>query len=115
MLSDSIRRYFNRGALRSVRERGTRVDRFKLAGKSRVRDMLLANPAIARALTAHGAAHGLSADKVWARVEEYIDEIIPSFNILAYYRVGYFVSRALLHLFYKVYGVHQQAQAVHGN
>jgi glycerol-3-phosphate O-acyltransferase len=109
MLSEAIRRYFNRSALRSVRERGSRVDRFKLAQKSRVRESLLANPALVRAVSAHSAAHGLSTDKVWLRVEEYIHEIIPSFNILAYYRFGYFVSRSLLHLFYKVSAEHHPA------
>src|SRR5688572_30070539 len=109
MLSRAIRRYFNRTAIRSVRERGSRVDKFKLAGKSRVREMLLANPELARAVATHGAAHGLSADKVWTRVEEYIDEIIPSFNILAYYRFGYVVSHSLLKFFYKVSAEHHPA------
>lgn len=109
MLPQAVRRYFNRSALRSVRERGSRVDRFKLAEKSRVRELLLANPQIVRAVAAHSAAHGLAPDKVWSRVEEYIDEIIPSFNILAYYRFGYVVSRSLLHLFYKVSAEHHPA------
>jgi glycerol-3-phosphate O-acyltransferase len=38
----------------------------------------------------------------WARVEEYIDEIVPFFNILTYYKVGLVVSRLLLNFFYKV-------------
>jgi glycerol-3-phosphate O-acyltransferase len=71
--------------------------------------MLLANSAVARAVAAHGAAHGLSADKVWSRVEGYIDEIVPSFNILAYYRFGYFVSHSVLNLFYKVSAEHHPA------
>ena len=32
----------------------------------------------------------------------YLDEIIPFFNILAYYRLGYAVSRTVLNFFYKV-------------
>ncbi|MEO7501903.1 MAG: 1-acyl-sn-glycerol-3-phosphate acyltransferase [Gemmatimonadaceae bacterium] len=109
MISQAIRRYFNRSALRSVRERGSRVDRFKLAEKSRVRELLLANSRVVRAVSAHSAANGLSEDKVWARVEVYIDEIIPSFNILAYYRFGYLASRSLLHLFYRVSAEHHPA------
>jgi glycerol-3-phosphate O-acyltransferase len=109
MLSKAIRSYFNRTALRSVRERGSRVDKFKLAGKSSVHGMLMANPEIAHAAAAHGAAHGLSADKVWSQVEVYIDEIIPSFSILAYYRFGYVVSRSVLKFFYKVSAEHHPA------
>lgn len=109
MLSDALSRYLNRTAVRSVRERGSRVNKFMLAGKARVRGMLMANPEIARAAAAHGAAHGLSADKVWSRVEAYIDEIIPSFNILAYYRFGYVVSHSILKFFYKVSAEHHPA------
>ncbi|HYN83369.1 MAG TPA: 1-acyl-sn-glycerol-3-phosphate acyltransferase [Gemmatimonadaceae bacterium] len=109
MLSKGIRRYFNRTAVRSVRERGSRVDKFKLAEKSRVREILLTNPELTRAVAAHAAAHGLSSDKVWSRVEEYIAEIIPSFNILAYYRFGYVLSRSVLNFFYKVSAEHHPA------
>ena len=38
----------------------------------------------------------------WRRVESYIDEIVPFFNILTYYKIGLVVSRALLGFFYKV-------------
>ena len=71
--------------------------------------MLLANQEIARAAEAHGRAHGLSAEKVRTLIQKYIDEILPSFNILAYYRFGYSASRALLHLFYKVSAEHHPA------
>ena len=37
-----------------------------------------------------------------ASVNDYIDEIVPYFNVLAYYRFGYSVSRAFLNLLYKV-------------
>ncbi|MDP9177940.1 MAG: hypothetical protein M3O61_09700, partial [Gemmatimonadota bacterium] len=109
MLSTAIRRYLNRTAVRSVRERGSREGKFKLAEKSRVREILLTNPELTRAVAAHGAAHGLAADKVWSRVEEYIDEIIPSFSILAYYRFGYVLSRSVLNFFYKVSAEHHPA------
>jgi hypothetical protein len=99
----------NRSALRSIRKRGSRVDRFKLAERSRVRATLLDSPDIARAVEAHAAAHGLSREKVWKLVRRYIDEIVPFFNILAYYRFGYLSSRAVLNTFYKVSAVHHPA------
>ena len=97
-----IRRAINRSALRSVRRRGGRIDRFKLTRKSYVAATLLADPAIADAVRAHAAEHGVTEAEAWRRVEGYIDEIVPFFNILAYYRFGYVVSRTLLNLFYKV-------------
>jgi glycerol-3-phosphate O-acyltransferase len=36
------------------------------------------------------------------RVHDYVTEIVPFFNVIAYFQIGYRVSRALLHLFYKV-------------
>ena len=64
---------------------------------------------IIRAVESHAAVHGLSQEKVWKLVRRYIDEIVPFFNILAYYRFGYLSSRALLNMFYKVSAEHHPA------
>ena len=37
MISEAVRRYFNRSALRSVRERGSRIDRFKLTAADAIK------------------------------------------------------------------------------
>ena len=42
----------------------------------------------------------------WKRVDGYIDEIVPFFNILTYYKIGLVVSRVLLNFFYKVSAEH---------
>lgn len=97
-----FQRKVNQSAIRSVRKRGSRIDRFKLTAKGRIRDTLLDDPEIAKAVDLHAKENGIPADQVWLQVRRYIDEIVPFFNILAYYRVGYLVSRALLNMFYKV-------------
>ena len=102
MAFDFLRQRVNRSALRSIRQRGTHLDRFKLTSKRHIRDTLLADEEIATAVSDHAAEQGISEREAWAKAAAYIDEIVPFFNILAYYRFGYFVSRALLHLFYKV-------------
>jgi glycerol-3-phosphate O-acyltransferase len=102
MAFDFLRRRVNRSALRSLRQRGSHVDRFKLTSRRRVRDTLLADEEIAKAVALHAKEHDLAGDAVWRTVDKYIDEIVPFFNILAYYRFGYFVSRSMLHMFYKV-------------
>src|SRR5690242_6884932 len=111
--SELLRQWVNRSALRSVRKRGSRIDRFKLAERSRVRNLLLANDEIARAVESHATVHGLSREKVWKLVRRYIDEIVPFFNILAYYRFGYPSSRAVLNMFYKVSAEHHPAWSGH--
>ena len=51
-------------------------------------------------------AHASEADEpeaaTWQRVDRYIHEIVPFFNVVAYYQVGYRVAKRVLNLFYKV-------------
>src|SRR5689334_21338208 len=102
MALDFLQRRLNRSALRSLKQRGSHIDRFKLTSRKQVRATLLADEQIAKAVAAHAKENQVDAAVVWKKVDEYIQEIVPFFNILAYYRFGYFVSRMLLHLFYKV-------------
>ena len=97
-----LRGYARRAGRRTVLRARVRIDRYKLTRKAYVIDALLADEAIAEAVRAHSAETGASEAETWARVRRYLDEIVPFFNILAYYRLGYWVSRAALGLFYKV-------------
>jgi glycerol-3-phosphate O-acyltransferase len=101
------------GALRHLRRRfGARVDRFKRRGARSVRRELVADPHVALAVRAHAAATGESEERAWARVREYAAEIVPSFSLVAYYRLGYLVSRALIPLFYRVSVGHEAREAL---
>ena len=106
-----LRRWANRAAVRAVLRMRSRVDRYKLASKARITAALLDDDEIEAAVRRHAAEHHLPKDKVWQRVETYLDEIIPFFNILAYYRLGFTLSRWLLNLFYKVVVEHDQPGA----
>src|SRR5215213_6004360 len=102
MAFDVIRKRLNRSALRSLRERGSHLDRFKLTSRKRIRETLMSDPEIAKAVVLHARENSIDEAQVWKTVGRYVDEIVPFFNILAYYRFGYFVSRTLLNMFYKV-------------
>ena len=91
-----------RMALRALHRSRSRIDRFKLTKKPFIRQTLLADEAIAQAVLEHAAENAIDEEKAWDRVEEYIDEIVPFFNILTYYKIGLVVSRVLLNFFYKV-------------
>jgi glycerol-3-phosphate O-acyltransferase len=95
------RRWTRTAALRALLRFRARVDRFKLTGKRYITDALLADELVAGAVRAHAAEHGAAEVKVWARVREYIDEIVPAFNLLMYYQFGYALSKAALNIFYK--------------
>ena len=97
-----IRQRATRVALRAVHRSGARIDRFKLTRKPFIRETLLADPMVADAVRDHARESGAGETETWKRVEAYIDEIVPFFNILTYYKVGLVVSRALLNFFYKV-------------
>jgi glycerol-3-phosphate O-acyltransferase len=75
---------------------------FKRATRAHVRDRLLGDDVIAAAVGRHAAEHGLPEAEVWEQVRGYIREIVPFFNVVAYYHVGYRVAGWLLNLFYKV-------------
>src|SRR2546423_7230276 len=97
-----IRSYFDRLALRAVHRSGARVDRYKRARRSYVREQLLGDPVIRDAVERHAVDKGASARETWAIVDRYVDEIVPFFNIIAYYQLGYRAAGWLLNLFYKV-------------
>lgn len=102
MAAGFLRDRINRSALRSLKKRGSRIDRFKLSSRASIRAVLLQNPTIAQAVKAHAKEHEIAENEVWRKVSAYIDEIVPFFNILAYYRFGYFASKTLLNALYKV-------------
>jgi glycerol-3-phosphate O-acyltransferase len=60
------------------------------------------DPAVAAAVRAHAATHGTTETATWGHVTRYLHEIVPFFNALMYQRLGYWVARAALGLFYKV-------------
>jgi glycerol-3-phosphate O-acyltransferase len=87
---------------RALLHNRARIDRFKLASRAHVRATLVADARIAEAVAAHAAQNGIPEHDAWRTVERYIQEIVPFFNVIAYYQIGYRISGWLLNLFYKV-------------
>jgi len=65
------------------------------------------DPAITAAVQSHMTEHQLSEGAVRRQVRKYLDEIIPHFNVLSYYRIGYNVAKILVNLLYKTSVDHQ--------
>ena len=97
----AIRNWFRRQVLRAVRRFEVRLERYKLVERRRIRDELLLDPAVHAAMRAHATDTGLPEPGIRAQVERYIDEIVPFFNVLSYYRIGYNLARALINLLYR--------------
>jgi len=98
--------------LRAFHRSRARLDRFKLADRSAIRETLLADSEVTRAIRSHAAETGSPIADTRRKVERYIDEIVPFFNILTYYKIGLAVSRAILNLFYKVSAEYASERAV---
>jgi glycerol-3-phosphate O-acyltransferase len=111
---EAIRRWFHERALTAVRRFRTRVDRYKLVERDRIRDELLLDAEVHAAIARHCREHGVPEPEVRARVERYIDEIVPFFNVLSYYRLGYNLARMLIHLLYRPTVAYQDARALEG-
>jgi glycerol-3-phosphate O-acyltransferase len=97
VLSRRVRRW----AQRAVLQFRARTDRYKLVERDRIREALLQDPAVLRAVDVHAEQSGMAESQVRVKVNEYIDEIVPYFSVLSYYRFGYNLSRLLINLLYK--------------
>jgi glycerol-3-phosphate O-acyltransferase len=100
-----------RSTRRTILRLHTRIDRFKLASRKSVRERLLVDSGVAAAVKTHAEQSGMSAAAVWKRVDLYIHEIVPFFNLVAYYQLGYRVAERVLNFFYKVTVEHEDAAA----
>ncbi|MFI5235710.1 MAG: 1-acyl-sn-glycerol-3-phosphate acyltransferase [Gemmatimonadales bacterium] len=109
---EAIRTWFERSARATVLRFRSRLDRYKLVSRLRVKDALLHDPLVQAAIVRHAEASGLPRAQVQRRVERYIDEIVPFFNVLSYYRFGYNLSRLVLWLLYRVEVAHQDEAAL---
>ena len=114
LLARTLTRTLKRAGRRTLWRHRGHVDRFKFTRKSYVIANVLAEQAVADAVRAHAEQHGEDEAATWQRVQRYLDEIVPFFNLLAYYRLGFNVSRFILGMFYKVSIEHERADPFKG-
>lgn len=96
-----LRVRLRRWAKRALFQFRARIDRYKLVERDRIREALLADPAILAAIDRHADEQEMAESQVRIRVNQYIDEIVPFFSVLSYYRLGYNLSRLVINLLYK--------------
>lgn len=90
-----------KAALRLIRERRLRVDRFKLGRKiGEIEEAVFRSKAVRSAIEDYAAGHGLSTAAAEIQARRYLREIVPKFNLLAYYRFGAPIARAILYFLY---------------
>jgi len=104
--------WLSRRALRTIHKFRTRLARYKLQERRIARAALADDPAIIAAVHAHMAEHGLPEPVVRRQVRKYVDEIVPHFNVLSYYKIGYNVAKILVNLLYKTSVDYQDERAL---
>lgn len=89
-----------------------RLDRYKLVSKPVVAQALIRDSAVIAAIEHHCDTHGTSQVDARTLVERYVDEIVPFFDVLSYYKIGYNLAHLLARLLYRVGSEFQDRDAL---
>ena len=98
----AVRRWVWRHALRTRRELGFRLNTVTLTRKQRLKAELLEDPELRNRVAALAAEAGRDEASLLADASLYLDEIIPSFNLITTYRYGKRLAGWLLRSCYRV-------------
>ncbi|HJW08049.1 MAG TPA: 1-acyl-sn-glycerol-3-phosphate acyltransferase [Holophagaceae bacterium] len=97
-----IRRWIWRAAVRARRRAGVRLNLVTMTRKQKLKAQLLEDERLLAFVREQAASSGVSEGDLMAQVAEYLDEIIPSFNLLTTYSFGKRVAGGLLRAFYRI-------------
>ena len=92
-----------RSAWRLQRSRRIHIDRYKL--KKRHADIELevfGSREVVTAIQGYAREHHVTTEVAMRQARQYLREIVPKFNLLAYYRIGTPIARALMYSLYRV-------------
>ncbi len=91
---------------RSVREylddNRVRLDRYKFMQKVIIKHELMNDTEVHQGIIDHAREKDAKIRDVQDQVEGYIEEIVPFFNLLSYYKLGYWVANSFLNMIYEV-------------
>ena len=91
-----------RHARRLQRERRIHVDRFKLKRRhAEIELEVFSSREVVDAITRYSREHGVTLEAATGKAREYLREIVPKFNLLAYYRFGAPIASAIMHFLYR--------------
>jgi len=95
--------FAKRHARRLQRSRRIHVDRFKLKRRhAEIELEVFGSREVVHAIQAYAKENHVPVDVAMKKARQYLTEIVPKFNLLAYYRFGAPIARALLYFLYRV-------------
>jgi glycerol-3-phosphate O-acyltransferase len=91
-----------RHARRFQRQRKIHIDRFKLKRRHAAIELeVFGSREVVDAIRVYAKENHVSIEEASRRAHQYLQEIVPKFNILAYYRLGAPIARAIMHFLYR--------------
>ncbi len=106
LLVPSARWYLRRRVNRVIDELNSRlalrIQPFQRTRRQVLIDRLLFDPQVIQAVEASARERQMPREVVLAAVERYAREIVPAFNAYFYFRLGYWLSRRVARLLYRV-------------
>lgn len=106
LLVPSVRWYLRRRVQRVIDELNTRlkleIPSFQRTRRRVLIDRLVFDPKVVEAVDVQAREQGVPRAVLAARVERYAREIVPAFNAYFYFRIGYWLSKRVARLLYRV-------------
>jgi glycerol-3-phosphate O-acyltransferase len=91
-----------RHARRLQRRERIHIDRFKLKRRhAEIELEVFGSPELVAAIHQYARDHHVSIEAAARQARTYLREIVPKFNLLAYYRLGAPIARAIMHFLYR--------------
>ncbi len=101
-VKEKVLKRLYRSTRKYVAEYNIKLDKYKFMNKFIVKQELMNDDDIHNAILLHAREKGINIQDVDDLVEEYIEEIVPFFNLLSYYKIGFWISNFFLNLLYEV-------------
>lgn len=98
----AIRRTYEARVDRFIQEHDIPNDPFRHLHRVVVKEQVLSDPGLVEAMAERARSEHRPVAMVQAKVRAWLDEIVPQFNLLAYYAVGYRVGRLAAYSVYNV-------------
>jgi len=102
IIKDKILKRLNRSVRQYISAYNIKLDKYKFMNKFIVKQELMNDDEIHNAILVHAREKGINIQDVDELVEEYIEEIVPFFNLLSYYKIGFWIANFFLNLLYEV-------------
>ena len=85
-----------------LRRHNVQLEHFRFIDRIWVRQTLLQDPELDRLAAERAGETGETVGEVRARIEGWLDEIVPFFNVFSYYKLGAAIARTAVRLVYEL-------------